>query len=82
MYTSQCCVYNISYIAYGHLLSRPNHKQSFWGAANAARLASIKKRVDPQNFFQVWQGIGWDGAQDAKYECYEELNPGGVQLNG
>ncbi|KZP23499.1 FAD-binding domain-containing protein [Athelia psychrophila] len=59
----------------------PNHVQTFWGAANAARLAVIKKEVDPLNFFQVWQGIGWDGAEDEKYKCYAELNPGGSELD-
>ncbi|KZP23529.1 FAD-binding domain-containing protein [Athelia psychrophila] len=59
----------------------PDHEQAFWGAANAARLAAIKKEVDPLNFFQVWQGIGWDGAEDEKYKCYAELNPGGIELD-
>ncbi|KZP23493.1 FAD-binding domain-containing protein [Athelia psychrophila] len=59
----------------------PDHVQNFWGAANAARLAAIKKAVDPLNFFQVWQGIGWDGAEDEKYKCYTELNPGGGKLD-
>ncbi|KAF7979249.1 hypothetical protein HWV62_42914, partial [Athelia sp. TMB] len=59
----------------------PNHIQTFWGYANAARLAVIKKEVDPSNFFQVWQGIGWDGAEDEKYKCYAQLNPGGIELD-
>jgi len=59
----------------------PNHVQTFWGSANAERLTNIKKQVDPQNFFQVWQGIGWDGAKDEKYKCYAELNPGVVNLD-
>lgn len=63
------------------LMFRSNHVQSFWGVANAAHLAVIKEQVDPQNFFQVWQGIGWDGAQDVKYKCYAELNPGCVHLD-
>ncbi|KAI0045108.1 FAD-binding domain-containing protein [Auriscalpium vulgare] len=59
----------------------PNHEESFWGAANAARLKTIKAEVDPQNFFQVWQGIGWDGSADSKFQCYQELNPGDVSLD-
>lgn len=58
---------------------RPNHEESFWGE-NAARLRSIKKDVDPDSVFQVWQGIGWDGADDLKYACYAELDPGTVDL--
>ncbi|KZP25670.1 FAD-binding domain-containing protein [Athelia psychrophila] len=58
---------------------RPNHEESFWGE-NAARLRSIKKDVDPDSVFQVWQGIGWDGADDQKYACYAELDPGSINL--
>lgn len=49
--------------------------QTFWGADIAAHLAVIKAEIDPLNFFQVWQGIGWDGAEDEKYKCYVELDP-------
>lgn len=52
----------------------PEHEQSFWGN-NVGRLKVIKKRVDPQNFFTVWQGIGWEGEKDVKYACYAELRP-------
>jgi FAD/FMN-containing dehydrogenase len=58
----------------------PNHEGSFWGTANAARLKDIKAKYDPNNVFQVWQGIGWAGASDVRYECYSQLNPGGVSL--
>jgi Berberine and berberine like len=58
----------------------PNHEGSFWGTANAARLKDIKAKYDPNNVFQVWQGIGWAGAADVRYECYSQLNPGGDSL--
>ncbi|KAI0258817.1 hypothetical protein BC834DRAFT_834569 [Gloeopeniophorella convolvens] len=54
----------------------PDHEVAFWGAANAARLRVVKAKYDPQNFFTVWQGIGWDGAQDVKFQCYAPTNPG------
>ncbi|KAI0258815.1 hypothetical protein BC834DRAFT_974769 [Gloeopeniophorella convolvens] len=53
----------------------PDHEAAFWGAANAARLKAVKAKYDPQNF-TVWQGIGWDGAQDVKFQCYAPTNPG------
>ncbi|KAI0269394.1 hypothetical protein BC834DRAFT_951693 [Gloeopeniophorella convolvens] len=54
----------------------PNHEESFWGADNAARLQKVKASIDPNGLFQVWQGVGWDGEEDPKYQCYAELNPG------
>jgi FAD/FMN-containing dehydrogenase len=58
----------------------PNHEATFWGTANAARLKEIKAKYDPENLFQVWQGIGWSGAADVRYECYSQLNPGSASL--
>jgi hypothetical protein len=58
----------------------PNHEGSFWGTANVARLKDIKGTYDPSNVFQVWQGIGWAGGADVRYECYSQLNPGDVSL--
>jgi FAD/FMN-containing dehydrogenase len=58
----------------------PNHEASFWGTANAAHLKEIKAKYDPKNVFQVWQGIGWAGATDVRYECYSQLNPGSASL--
>jgi Berberine and berberine like len=53
----------------------PDHEESFWGTANAARLKEIKAKYDPNNVFQVWQGIGWAGAADVRDKCYSQLNP-------
>lgn len=42
---------------------------AFFGS-NYPRLVSIKKTYDPDNIFTVWKGIGWTGASDPAYSCY------------
>lgn len=56
----------------------PNHRESFWGS-NYERLATIKKNVDPENMFTVWQGVGWE-SQEFDRCVYKELRPDGVDL--
>lgn len=50
----------------------PNHQDAFWGS-NYARLARIKKQVDPQNVLQVWHGVGFEGQSSERYKCYPKL---------
>ena len=54
----------------------PNHEQTFWGP-NYDRLLQIKKSVDPDNVMQVWQGVGWDGPQSKRFQCYKYDRPTG-----
>ena len=54
-------------------IDEPNHEQTFWGD-NIGRLKTIKKTYDPDNFFAVWHGIGWEGSGDADFVCYDKYN--------
>lgn len=47
----------------------PDHVSAFWGEENYARLLSVKKRVDPHNLMQVYQGVGYD-ASNPLFDCY------------
>jgi hypothetical protein len=47
----------------------PDHRNSFWGAKNYARLAAIKKHVDPGNALQVWHGVGFEESSSI-WHCY------------
>ena len=49
----------------------PDYRNSFWGAKNYARLAAIKKQVDPKNAFTVWNGVGFDD-QSPRWRCYKQ----------
>ena len=48
----------------------PDHRNSFWGAKNYARLAAIKKRVDPGNVLEVWNGVGFE-ERSPLWQCYK-----------
>ncbi|KAI7902190.1 uncharacterized protein BX663DRAFT_512034 [Cokeromyces recurvatus] len=53
-------------------LLEPVWHQSFWGD-NYERLAKIKKKYDPTQFFNCWKCIGWNEqmlVDDKKYKCY------------
>ena len=54
-------------------IDEPNHEQTFWGD-NIGRLKTIKKKYDPDNFFAVWHGVGWEGSGDADFVCYDKYN--------
>jgi hypothetical protein len=55
-------------------LFEPRYEQSFWGAANYARLSSLKRKIDPQNLLTCWQCIGYQ-KKDSRYSCYPEFRP-------
>ncbi|KAF7972996.1 hypothetical protein HWV62_16490 [Athelia sp. TMB] len=49
----------------------PDYIDSFWGAANYARLSALKEQYDPYGLLQCWNCIGWN-AGDPRYACYPE----------
>ena len=49
----------------------PNWETSFWGEENFARLKTIKKKYDPNDIFQVWNGVG--GLRPETKQC-EDLS--------
>ena len=54
-------------------IDEPNHEQTFWGD-NIGRLNTVKEKYDPDNFFAVWHGVGWEGPGDADFVCYDKYN--------
>jgi FAD/FMN-containing dehydrogenase len=48
----------------------PDHRNAFWGAKNYARLATIKKQVDPNNVLAVWHGVGFEESSPL-WKCYK-----------
>jgi FAD/FMN-containing dehydrogenase len=46
-------------------------QQVFYGS-NYGRLAAIKRKYDPTNFFNVYKGIDWLGEKDPAYSCYTD----------
>jgi FAD/FMN-containing dehydrogenase len=50
-----------------------NPEEAFWGSANYAQLAAIKKEVDPGNLLTCWDCIGWDSGDEGRWGCYPNL---------
>ncbi|KAI9372487.1 hypothetical protein BJX61DRAFT_533913 [Aspergillus egyptiacus] len=50
----------------------PDPIGSFWGKENYDRLLQIKREVDPTNVLTVFNGVGWDQA-DERYRCYPDV---------
>ncbi|KAF7977680.1 hypothetical protein HWV62_2920 [Athelia sp. TMB] len=54
-------------------IDEPDHEQTFWGD-NIQRLNAVKRKYDPENFFAVWHGVGWAGAGDPDFVCYDKYD--------
>lgn len=54
-------------------IDEKDHEEAFWGD-NVDRLRSIKQQYDPDNFFAVWHGVGWEGADDQDFVCYDKYD--------
>ncbi|KAJ7583508.1 FAD-binding domain-containing protein [Mycena floridula] len=50
----------------------PDFEESFYGG-NYPRLLKIKNKYDPDHLLDVWQGVGWKGADDSRYTCYIDI---------
>ncbi|KAF7972413.1 hypothetical protein HWV62_17964 [Athelia sp. TMB] len=50
-----------------------DYERTFWGD-NIQRLNAVKRKYDPDNFFAVWHGVGWEGPRDPDFVCYDKYN--------
>ncbi|KAF7983609.1 hypothetical protein HWV62_20522 [Athelia sp. TMB] len=54
-------------------VDEPDWERTFWGD-NVQRLKAVKRKYDPDNFFAVWHGVGWEGRRDADFVCYDKYD--------
>ncbi|KAJ6600933.1 FAD-binding domain-containing protein [Mycena sp. CBHHK59/15] len=51
----------------------PDFETAFWGN-NYPRLLALRHKYDPNGLLDCWHCVGWQGAQDERYNCYPDFS--------